>query len=102
MYPKIKVLIMKKSTVTIQNEQGIHCRPSTEILMAVQKFPDCSFQAESKQGVVELNSMLALLGLGLMHGDSVTITTEGENEEEACDVISALFAFNFDFPPNES
>jgi len=91
---------MTERIVTIQNEAGIHCRPSTEILLAVQEFPDCVIHAESKHGNVELNSMLALLGLGLAEGDKVKIITHGKNEDKACDVISALFAFNFDFPPN--
>ena len=90
---------MTESTVTVQNEAGIHCRPSSEILLAVQNFPDCIIHAESKHGNVELNSMLALLGLGLAEGDEVKIITQGENEDEACAVIAALFAFNFDFPP---
>lgn len=92
---------MVERTVKVINDAGIHCRPSTEILMAVQKFPDCNIIAEAEQGKVELNSMLALLGLGLTKGDQVKIIAEGENEHEACDVIAALFAFNFDFPPKD-
>lgn len=92
---------MTERTVTVQNEAGIHCRPSSEILLAVQKFPDCTFYVESTQDSVELNSMLSLLGMGLCQGDTVTIRVEGGTEKEACDVISALFAFNFDFPPRD-
>ena len=92
---------MVECVVTIQNEAGIHCRPSSEILLTVQKFPDCVIHVESKQGTIELNSMLTLLGLGLCQGDTVTIKADGKNEEEACEAISALFAFNFDFPSND-
>lgn len=92
---------MTERTVIVVNEAGIHCRPSSEILLAVQKFPDCTIYAEASQGKVELNSMLALLGLGLTKGDQVKIIVEGENEHEACDTIAALFNFNFDFPPKE-
>jgi len=92
---------MVERTVTVVNDAGIHCRPSSEILLAVQKFPDCTIHAEATHGSVELNSMLALLGLGLTRGDDVKITAEGVNEHEACDTIAALFSFNFDFPPKE-
>ena len=92
---------MKKKTVTIANHQGIHCRPSTEIIMKSQEYLDCDFTIESKGTSAELNSMLSLLSMGLVEGDDVTIVADGENEDEACDVIAALFAFNFDFPPNE-
>ena len=92
---------MTERTVTVQNEAGIHCRPSSEILLAVQKFPDCTFHVDSANGSADLNSMLSLLGLGLCQGDEVTVRTEGVNEKEACDVISALFTFHFDFPPKD-
>ena len=89
---------MVQRTVTVINEAGIHCRPSSEILIAVQKFPDCTFKIKSSHGDTELTSMLSLLGLGLGKGDEVTVIAEGENEHEACDTVAALFAFNFDFP----
>ncbi len=92
---------MVEQTVTVQNEAGIHCRPSSEILLAVQKFPDCSFFIKTSKGDTELTSMLSLLGLGLCKGDEVTVSVEGEKEKEACDTIAALFAYNFDFPPRE-
>lgn len=92
---------MEERTVTVVNEAGIHCRPSSEILLAVQRFPNCTISVEASQGKVELNSMLALLGLGLAKGEQVKISAEGEKEHEACDVIAALFAFHFDFPPQD-
>jgi len=88
---------MVEHSVTVVNEAGIHCRPSSEILLAVQKFPDCSIHIEAKGEKVELNSMLSLLGLGLTKGDQVRIIAQGKDEHEACDVIAALFEFHFDF-----
>ena len=89
---------MVERIVTVQNHAGIHCRPSSEILLAVQKFPDCIFYVEVKGERIELNSMLALLSVGLVEGDEVNIIADGDNEQGACDTVSALFEFNFDFP----
>lgn len=92
---------MKEITVTVENEAGIHCRPSSEILMKCQSFPNCSISVSTAKGDAELSSILSLIGLGLMKGDVVTVKAEGENEEEACRVIADLFAYHFDFPPQQ-
>ena len=92
---------MKKKTVTVLNVQGIHCRPSTEIIMKSQEFSNTTLTVEAKGEIAELNSMLSLLGLGLAQGDIVTMVAEGEDEHEACEVIASLFEYHFDFPKNE-
>ena len=91
---------MVERTTVVKNEAGIHCRPSTEILTTVQKFSNVKVFVEAKGERVELNSMLGLLGLGLAYGDEVKIIVEGNEEEEVCDLIAELFAFNFDFAQN--
>lgn len=92
---------MVEKTVTVLNEHGIHCRPSTEILMKSNEYPDCSLFVESNGVKIDIDSMLSLLGLGLTCGDDVTIIADGENELEACDSIATLFEYHFDFPTNE-
>ncbi len=89
---------MFKKTVKIRNTAGIHCRPTSAILLEVQKFPGCRFMISANSGNSELNSMLSLLALGLACGDVVNISAEGANELEACNRIAELFEFEFDFP----
>ena len=90
---------MVEKTVTVKNDAGIHCRPSSEIMAAVQKFPACSFHLNTSKGKADLTSILSLISLGLGKGDSVTIRVEGGDEESACAEIAALFEYEFDFPP---
>ena len=90
---------MVEKTVTVKNEAGIHCRPSSEIMTAVQKFPDCSFHLTTSKGEADLTSILSLISLGLGKGDTVTVRVEGEEKEKACAEITALFEYEFDFPP---
>jgi phosphotransferase system HPr (HPr) family protein len=91
--------MVEKMTV-VTNDAGIHCRPSTEILTTAQKFPKTKIFIEAKGERIELNSMLSLLSLGIACGDEVKIIVDGAEEEEICDLITELFAFNFDFPQN--
>ena len=93
---------MTRIETVVENEAGIHCRPSSEILMKRQEFSDCNIRVISDKGEADLSSILSLLGLGLGKGDKVTIEAEGRDEEIACKTIADLFAYHFDFPPQDS
>lgn len=88
---------MVEKTVTIQNRAGIHCRPSSAILLAAQEFPGCQLKVICAKGESEIDSILSLLGLGLEQGESVRICAKGKNEAAACVRLAELFANEFDF-----
>jgi phosphocarrier protein len=89
---------MIEQSATIQNEQGIHCRPSALILNAIQGFEgDISIQADDQ--LVPLKSVLDLMSLGLEQGRTITIRVDGGDEESMCQRLVELFETNFDFPP---
>ena len=88
---------MLEKKVTIRNQAGIHCRPSSMILMAAQEFPDCKFRVISRNGESDLTSILSLISLGLEKGNEVTIRVEGPSEESAFAKLTYLFAFEYDF-----
>lgn len=90
---------MTEKTVVVKNKAGIHCRPSSEILSAVEKYPGVSFGVKTAKGDCELTSILSLLSLGIQCGDEVTLKVEGPGEETACEEIAGLFSYEFDFPP---
>ncbi len=92
---------MVHKDVKIINEAGIHCRPSSLILKEAQKYPESRISVSCNDNSVELNSILALLGMAISKGDHVTITAEGGKEDEACDAVSGLFAYDYDFPPKK-
>ena len=88
---------MQEKTVMIRNKAGIHCRPSSAIMMAAADFPRTSFLVTSAGGTTELKSILDLLALGLQKGDRVTICATGPDEVAACEKIASLFEKEFDF-----
>ena len=92
---------MKERVFTVKNKAGIHCRPSSVILNAINKeFPYHSFYVETGDGQeTELNSILTLSSLGLTVGSKAILKVEGPDEEKAAQRIGDLFENEFDFPP---
>lgn len=88
---------MREKTVMIRNKAGIHCRPSSAIMLAAADFPGTSFLVTTAGGTTELKSILDLLALGLQQGDRVTVRATGADEEAACEKIAGLFEKEFDF-----
>ncbi len=89
---------MVERSVTVKNDDGIHCRPSSEIIATANQFSDCALRISTPKGESDLSSIMSLIVLGLAKGDSVTVRAEGPREAEACEKIASLFEFNFDFP----
>ena len=88
---------MIEKKLTISNEAGIHCRPSSMILMAAQEFSTCKFRVISKNGESDLTSILSLISMGLEKGNEITIKVDGPVEKIALEKISGLFAYEYDF-----
>ena len=93
---------MQERLIRVKNKAGIHCRPSGVILNAVnQEFPDDRFTVVTAEGETALDSMLALLSLGLVCGAEALLRVEGPDEERAVKRIGDLFEYEFDFPPRK-
>ena len=90
---------MQKRLVTVRNKAGIHCRPSSVILNTItQEFPDHRFELTCNGNTTELNSILALIAMGLSCGARAQLRVEGADEENAVKRIGDLFEHEFDFP----
>ena len=93
---------MKERIVTIRNNAGIHCRPSSMILNTIQqKYQLHTFVIVKNGEEIELNSILNLISLGLACGDRAILQVSGAEEDEAIVEIGDLFEYEFDFPPNK-
>ncbi|HDQ13913.1 MAG TPA: HPr family phosphocarrier protein [Sediminispirochaeta sp.] len=92
---------MVERTAAIKNRAGIHVRPSGVIIGALNELP-VDVRAESDGYEVELNSVMALLSLGLVAGDRVKLKIEGSEAQKYADQIVELFERRYDFPPKEN
>lgn len=89
---------MIKRTATINNELGIHVRPSGLIIQKTINY-EGAIVLKSKGFEMKLNSIMDLLALGLEKGDELEISVTGPNEEEYSLELVDAFQFNYDFPP---
>ena len=73
---------MKSFTYTIQDPVGIHARPAGMLAKKAATF-ESTITLEKNGKKADLRRLIALMGLGVRCGDTVTITVEGPDEEEA-------------------
>ena len=80
---------MITENVTITNSIGLHARPATYLIQKAN-----SYRSRIKIGKdmqeVNAKSLLGVLSLGVAKGMTVTITVDGEDEEEAMQGILEL------------
>ena len=89
---------MYQKTVVIRNKAGIHCRPSSVIMVAAEPYAKGhEILITGPRGAAKLTSILDLLTMGLQKGEEVTISVTGEKEEELCLKLAELFETEFDF-----
>ena len=91
---------MIEKTATIQNEQGIHCRPSAMIVRFVGNYAG-DILVRGLRGETKLRSIMELMSMELFPGTEVTIQVCGPDEAEFCHDLVTLFETHFDFPPVE-
>lgn len=88
---------MIRAKAVIQNDAGIHCRPS-----AILVKEGCAYAGEIKitsaNGTCNLTSALELIMLGLEMGAEVQISVTGPDEEAEAQKLVELFETHFDFP----
>lgn len=89
---------MTEVGAVVQNEAGIHCRPSA-ILVKEGSAYDGEILVTAESGSCTLTSALELIMLGLEQGAEVNIQVSGPNEEEMARKLVELFETHFDFPP---
>lgn len=84
---------MKQFDYTIKDEVGIHARPAGLLVKEVKKFG--SKVTINKDGkTADGTKLMAIMGLGVKCGNTVTITVEGADEDTACDALRSFFESN--------
>lgn len=84
---------MKTFSYTIKDQQGIHARPAGELVKAAK-----GFSSEIKIGkggtMVDATRIFGIMGLGAKQGDTVEISVNGEDEEQALEGMKAFMEAN--------
>ncbi|WP_018659456.1 phosphocarrier protein HPr [Allofustis seminis] len=82
---------MQKKDFHITAETGIHARPATMLVQSASKY-ESDIMLEYNGKSVNLKSIMGVMSLGVGQGADVTITIEGNDEEEAMEGIVATMA----------
>jgi phosphocarrier protein HPr len=82
---------MKEATFTIQDRDGIHARPAGILVQRMQGFP-CTVTLRKGDRSADGKRLFAVMKLAVRCGETVTLTAEGEREDEAVEAAKAAFA----------
>ncbi len=85
---------MKSFEYTITDPVGIHARPAGMLVKEVKKFASAITVVKGEKSVNALK-LMALMGMGIKQGDTVTVNIEGADEDAAAAAIEAFFKANF-------
>jgi phosphocarrier protein len=85
---------MKSFEYTITDEIGIHARPAG-ILVKEAKNYQSTITIETAGGkTADARKLMAIMALGVKHGDTVTIKAEGDDEDNAISGMEDFFKAN--------
>ena len=83
---------MHITSATIQNDYGIHCRPSGEIAKFARAYPGKITITSPDGNSASPASVLSLLGLGLAKGDTVIVSVDGPDEIATANKIASMLS----------
>ena len=80
--------------LVICNPQGLHARPAEMIARTAQRFHSrIELRRESER--VDARSIMDLLTLGAVQGTELVLEAEGDDAQEAVDVLAAMVENGF-------
>lgn len=85
---------MVTKEVTILNATGLHARPAQKFVEKANEFTSSIFLVKNDKEI-NAKSILGLMTLGLSKGSTVTIKTDGEDEELAITALAQLIESKF-------
>jgi phosphocarrier protein len=84
---------MKEFQYTIKDACGIHARPAGLLVKVVKGFGSTA-TLEKAGKTCDMRKLMALMGMGIKQGDTVTIQVEGDDENEAAAAIEKFLSEN--------
>ena len=84
---------MQSFTYTITEPVGIHARPAGLLVKEIKNYQSTVTITKGDKSVNALK-LMALMGMGIKCGDTVTVTVEGSDEESAAPALKQFFEAN--------
>ena len=84
---------MKQFTYVITDEIGIHARPAGLLAKEAKQFQS-TVMLTCKGKSAAATKLMAVMGMGVKHGDSVKVSVEGPDEDAAYEAMERFFREN--------
>ncbi len=84
---------MKQFTYVITDEVGLHARPAGLLVKEAKKY-ESTITLACKGKSADATKLMAVMGMGVKHQDSVEVTVEGPDEDAAFEEIQKFFQEN--------
>lgn len=81
---------MKKFEYVVKDQLGIHARPAGLLVKEAKNFSS-KIMLRKEEKEVDATRLMAVMSLGVKKDQKVTVTVEGEDEEQAAAAIQKFF-----------
>ena len=85
---------MKKFEYIITDPVGIHARPAGLLVKAAKALDSAITIEKAGGGSTAATKLMALMGLGIKQGDTVSVTVEGGSEDANAAAMEQFFKDN--------
>ena len=84
---------MKEFQYTIKDACGIHARPAGLLVKTVKGFAStATLEKDGKS--CDMRKLMAVMGMGIRQGETITVTAEGEDEAAAIEAVEKFLTEN--------
>jgi len=87
---------MPERTATVASSVGLHARPASLFAQAAAKTGVTVTLTSAAGKTVNAASILGVLSLGIGHGETVTLSAEGDGADAALDELAGVLATDLD------
>ncbi|WP_432574202.1 HPr family phosphocarrier protein [Kineococcus sp. SYSU DK005] len=87
---------MPSRTATVASRVGLHARPASLFVQAAVATGLPVTIAKGDGAPVDARSILMVMGLGAKHGETVTLTADGEGAEQALEALAGVVETDHD------
>jgi phosphotransferase system HPr (HPr) family protein len=86
---------MIKKSVTLTNPEGLHARPAALFVKEANKY-ESNLEIVSENRKVNGKSIIGIMSLGAFHGEEITLSASGPDEEEMVNSLADLLQKGFE------
>ena len=81
---------MTQCSYTITDPLGIHARPAGLLAKLAKSYADTTVTIAKDGNAAKATQLMKLMGLGVKQGDTITVTADGPQAEDALAAIEAF------------